>query len=187
MSNRNEREAVGVVAVMMCALTVAAVGCTQADVSSPPNSDVALTTSSPSRPVTAPVSDLLVRQSEFPSIGGNQYSQDDSAQGYTAARRGPIDACDRLMWPAKEYPDVVHRSAYYDPPPEHGGQSMAATIFMHELPSLGGGRGFRHNTAELFELRYPAHGIRQRQRQRTGRYGHEENDVDGHRRSRRRR
>jgi hypothetical protein len=41
------------------------------------------------------------------------------------------------MWPEKEYPDLVNRSAYYDPPPEHGGRAMTATIYIRELPTLG--------------------------------------------------
>lgn len=67
------------------------------------------------------VTDLLATQSDFPPIGDHQYSQGDSADSFIPTRSGPIDACDRLMWPEKEFPDVVHPSASCDPPPEHGG------------------------------------------------------------------
>jgi hypothetical protein len=128
----------GFAAVLVLIASAVAIGINTTGTSETSSLDTTPTTSTLSRvSASTSVTDLLARPSDFPPIGDNRYDLSDPSQNHIPARSGPLDACDRLMWPEKEYPDLVHRSAYYDPPSEHGGQSMTATVYMRELPALG--------------------------------------------------
>ncbi|WP_179475846.1 hypothetical protein [Mycolicibacterium vinylchloridicum] len=128
----------GFVVVAVLALAIVAVGVTTAHKSKSPMFESA-PTPMPNHPVanSTSVTDLLAKSSDFPHIGDNRYVISDLSRSSSPDRKGALDACDKLMWPEKEYSDLVFQSAYYSPPPEHGGQSMDATIYMRDLPALG--------------------------------------------------
>ncbi|MCW2625563.1 hypothetical protein, partial [Mycobacterium sp.] len=100
----------GFVAVVVLITSAVAVGINTTGTSETSSRDTAPTTSTLRRvSASTSVTDLLARPTDFPPIGDNRYDLSDPSQNYIPARSGPIDACDRLMWPEKEYPDLVHR------------------------------------------------------------------------------
>ncbi len=87
-------------------------------------------------PVRTSVGELLVVESDFPRRSGYSYQVVDPSGGVPpAGEDGRLGECDRLVWPAKEFPGIVQGRASYSSTPDSG--YFATRIYMRELPGWG--------------------------------------------------
>lgn len=87
-------------------------------------------------PVRTSVGELLAVESDFPRRTGYSYQVVDPSGGVPpTGEDGRLSDCDRLVWPAKEFPGIVQGRASYSSTPDSG--YFATRIYMRELPAWG--------------------------------------------------